>query len=151
MRKTLQAIVITTSVATGGTASAASSATPIATDVSGSSVAWGSCPPIFPGACQMTVLQGDPAKPNSDVVLKVGPGNNLPLHRHSSAERMILLTGELQVKYDGSEAVVLKPLHYAYGPAHLPHVATCTSNVDCTLFIAFEGAVDAEMVSHFGH
>lgn len=98
----------------------------------------------------MTVLQGDPAKPNSDVVLKVGPGNTLPRHKHSSAERMILLTGKLSVKYDGAEAVTLKPSNYAYGPAGLPHVATCKSKVACTLFIAFVGPVDAELVADGG-
>ena len=151
MKTTLEIAIAAFALTSMGTASAAEPAAPFATDVSGSSVVWGGCPPIFTGACQMTVLQGDPSKPNPDVVLKVGPGNTLPLHKHSSAERMILLTGELQVKYDGSEAVILKPSHYAYGPAGLPHVAACVSDVACTLFIAFEGAVDAELVSHPAH
>jgi quercetin dioxygenase-like cupin family protein len=120
---------------------------PLAVDVTAPSVAWGGCPPIFTGACSMTVLQGDPAKPNSDVVLKVGPGNTLPRHKHSSAERMVLLSGTLQVTYDGSPTVTLKSGHYAYGPANLPHVATCKSKASCTLFIAFEGPVDAELVT----
>lgn len=95
----------------------------------------------------MTVLQGDPAKPNADVVLKVGPGNTLPRHKHTSAERMILLKGTLQVTYDGAAPVTLKPGDYAYGPAGLPHVASCKSKVPCLLFIAFEGPVDAELVA----
>lgn len=99
----------------------------------------------------MTVLQGDPAKPNSDVVLKVGPGITLPRHKHSSAERMILLKGTLQVTYDGAKPVTLKPGNYAYGPAGLPHVASCKSKVPCVLFIAFEGPVDAELVSDGKH
>lgn len=151
MRKTLASALVVAALAGMGAASASAPATPIATVVSGPSVKWGGCPPIFPGACQMTVVQGDPSKPNSDVVLKVGPGNTLPRHKHSSAERMILLTGKLRVKYDGAEAVTLKPTNYAYGPAGLPHVATCTSRVACTLFIAFEGPVDAELVSGAEH
>lgn len=95
----------------------------------------------------MSVLQGDPGQPNSDVVLKVGPGNALPRHKHSSAERMILLKGKLHVKYDGAPAVTLYPSNYAYGPAGLPHVATCQSKVPCVLFIAFEGPVDADLVA----
>jgi hypothetical protein len=31
---------------------------------------------------------------------------------------------------------------YAYGPAKLPHSASCISSVPCVLFIAFESAVD---------
>lgn len=134
-----------------GTALAHAPAAPIAVDVTAPSVTWGGCPPIFPGACSMTVLQGDPTKPNSDVVLKVGAGNTLPRHKHSSAERMILLSGILQVTYDGAANVTLKRGHYAYGPAGLPHVAKCISKVPCTLFIAFEGPVDAELVTGTAH
>lgn len=138
-------------VSFAGTSMANTRSTPLAIDVSAASVTWGGCPPIFPGACAMTVLHGDPTKPNSDVVLKVGPGNTLPRHKHSSAERMILLKGTLQVTYDGAKTVTLKPGNYAYGPAGLPHVASCISKVPCTLFIAFEGPVDAELVSGGGH
>jgi quercetin dioxygenase-like cupin family protein len=151
MRKSMATALVVVSLTGLGVAAASTPAAPITMDVSGSSVKWGGCPPIFPGACQMTVLQGDPSKPNSDVVLKVGPGNTLPRHKHSSAERMILLTGKLRVKYDGVQEVILKPSNYAYGPAGLPHVATCTSKVACTLFIAFEGPVDAELVTGGDH
>ena len=44
-------------------ASAEAPTAPLATVVTSSGVKWGPCPPIFPGACAMTVLQGDPAKP----------------------------------------------------------------------------------------
>jgi len=40
------------------------------------------------------------------------------------------------------------PGEYAYGPAKLPHEATCTSTTPCVLFIAFEGPVDA--LAHAG-
>lgn len=150
MRKTLAIALIALGASVGGAAAASDMAKPLAVDLSGAAVQWGGCPPIFPGACQMTVVQGDPAKPNSDVVLRVGPGNTLPRHKHSSAERMILLTGTLTVKYDGADAVTLNPSNYAFGPAGLPHVATCTSKDACTLFIAFEGPVDAELVAGAG-
>lgn len=104
---------------------------------------WGPCPPIFPEGCQIGVLQGDPAAPNADIFLRVPAGLGLPAHSHTSAERMILVSGELQVKYLGAPAVTLRPGHYAYGPATLPHDAKCISDDTCTLFIAFEGPVDA--------
>ena len=113
-------------------ASAQGQAAPLAINVADPSVKWGPCPALFPGACEITVLQGDPSKPNADVVLRVGPGYTLPRHKHSSAERMILLEGELRVKYDGSDAVTLLPSTYAYGPAGLPHEGVCTSSTACT-------------------
>lgn len=129
-----------------GVALARSSTAPLAVNYADPSVKWGRCPPIFPRACEIAVLQGDPASPNADVLLRVEAGYVLPRHKHTSAERMILLEGEMRVKYDGSEAVTLTPSTYAYGPAGLPHEAVCTSASRCTLFIAFEGPVDAEVV-----
>ena len=104
---------------------------------------WGPCPSIFPEGCQIGVLQGDPAAPNADIFLRVPAGLGLPAHTHTSAERIILVSGELRVKYLGAPPVTLRPGHYAYGPAALPHDATCISSETCTLFIAFEGPVDA--------
>jgi quercetin dioxygenase-like cupin family protein len=56
---------------------------------------------------------------------------------------MILVTGELNVQYQGAPATVLTTGEYAFGPAGLPHKANCVSSDACTLFIAFEGPVDA--------
>ncbi len=109
---------------------------------------WGPCPAIFPSGCEIAVLHGDPAKPNADVFLKVAGGKALPAHTHASAERMVLVSGELDVKYQGAAKTTLTPGEYAYGPAKLPHEATCRSSTPCVLFIAFEGPVDA--LAHAG-
>lgn len=119
------------------------SALPLATQATDAKLTWGPCPPIFSGDCNIAVLNGDPAKPNADVFLRIGGGMTLPVHRHSSAERMILVSGRLRVDYRGAPPVTLMPGSYAYGPAGLPHLAVCLSKQRCTLFIAFEGPVDA--------
>ena len=108
-----------------------------------SNLQWGACPPIFPAGCQIAVLHGNPAQPNADVFLRVPGGATLPAHSHTSAERMILVEGKLSVRYKGAAAEILTPGEYAYGPASLPHEATCQGDKPCTLFIAFEGPVDA--------
>ncbi len=116
---------------------------PLAIDPSGKSVKWGSCPPIFGKGCEIAVMQGDPSLPNADVVLRLQPGVRLGWHRHSSAERMVLVSGQLRVEYAGSKPATLKGGHYAYGPAGLAHQAACAGSAPCILFIAFEGPVDA--------
>lgn len=108
-----------------------------------SALQWGPCPAIFPTGCQIAVLNGDPSKPNADVFLRVPGGYTIPAHSHTSAERMVLVEGQLTVTYKGAAAAALKPGVYAYGPAKLPHEAKCAGNKPCTLFIAFEGPVDA--------
>lgn len=104
---------------------------------------WGPCPPFMPEGCALAVLHGDPTKDNLDVFLKVPGKSTIPLHWHTSAERMILVAGELQVTYDGQPTTVLKPGTYAYGPAKRPHQAVCASSDPCILFIAFESPLDA--------
>jgi quercetin dioxygenase-like cupin family protein len=104
---------------------------------------WGPCPPFLPKGCGIAVLHGDPAKDNVDVFLKVPAKSVIPKHWHTSAERMVLVAGELHVTYDGQKQTVLRPGTYAYGPAKKPHKGYCASNVPCVLFIAFESPLDA--------
>lgn len=104
---------------------------------------WGPCPPFLPKGCGIAVLHGDPAKDNLDVFFKIPAKAELPLHWHTSAERMVLVAGELHVTYDGQKTAILKPGSYAYGPAKRPHKGVCASAVPCVLFIAFESPLDA--------
>ena len=116
---------------------------PLAIRANDINLKWGSCPPIFSGDCAIAVLHGDPGRPNADVFLRIGAGTAMPTHRHTSAERMVLVRGKLRVHYRGAPAAMLAPGDYAYGPAGLAHSATCLGKQRCILFIAFEGPVDA--------
>ena len=104
---------------------------------------WGPCPAFMPEGCEIAALQGDPAEPNADVFFKLPGETTAPEHWHTSAERMVLVAGEMQVTYEGQDAVALAPGTYAYGPPELPHTAECVSAEPCVLFIAFEEPVDA--------
>lgn len=104
---------------------------------------WGPAPAFMPKGTQLTVLHGDPAKNNADVLLKIPAKTPMPSHWHTSAERMILISGELHVTYVGQTKAVMKAGSYAYGPPKLRHDAVCVSDVPCVLFIAFESPVDA--------
>lgn len=114
----------------------------LAIAASAAELKWGPCPPGMPQGCEIAVLHGDPAKPNADIFLRVPGGSAIAPHWHSSAERMVLVSGRLEVRYQGSAAATLTPGTYAYGPAKRPHRADCRSAEPCTLFIAFEGPVD---------
>lgn len=104
---------------------------------------WGPCPAFLPEGCAIAVLQGNPAEDNADVFFKVPGKSMIARHWHTSAERMVLVSGELHVTYDGQDTVILRPGTYAYGPAKLPHRAVCESDTPCVLAIAFESPVDA--------
>jgi mannose-6-phosphate isomerase-like protein (cupin superfamily) len=103
---------------------------------------WSPCPPGLPEGCTLAVLHGDPARPNADIFLKLPAKSTIAEHSHTSAERMVLISGELQVTYKGQPQATLKPGAYAYGPARINHSGTCVSAAPCVLFIAFEQPVD---------
>lgn len=106
-------------------------------------LAWGLCPPFLPAGCEIAVLHGDPSLPNVDIFFKVPAGSIIPSHTHTSAERMVLVSGQMEVTYEGQPPVTLNVGSYAYGPASKPHAAACAEGAPCVLFIAFEAPLDA--------
>ena len=117
--------------------------TPLAIAFDDAKLAWGPCPAFIPAGCQIAVLHGDPSRQNADIYFKVPGDFRIPRHWHTSAERMVLVSGEMVVTYEGKPAVTLKPGMYAFGPAKVAHEATCAKGDPCVLFIAFEQPVDA--------
>ena len=104
---------------------------------------WGPCPPFMPKGCSIAVLHGDPSKDNLDIFFKVNANSDIPNHWHNSAERIILISGNLEVTYKGEKPQTLKAGSYAYGPSKKPHKAKCGDAGPCILFIAFEEPLDA--------
>lgn len=106
-------------------------------------IEWGPCPAFFPETCRIGLLNGDPAQPDADIFFKLPSDTAVPTHTHTSAERMVLVSGRLEVDYEGQDPVVLTPGTYAWGPPELPHSARCLEGDACVLFIAFVEPVDA--------
>lgn len=119
----------------------------LATRHTDESLEWGPCPEFFGDGCHIAVLHGDPSKPNTDVFFRLTGGKSFPAHRHTSAERMVLVAGAMDVIYEGQAPAQLKAGTYAYGPAQRVHHGQCVSEEDCVLFIAFEEPVDAFLVA----
>ena len=140
-------VLATAMIPSFSSASAATGERALATALNDPALQWGPCPPIFPKGCQIAVLHGDPARPDADIFLRVPGGYRIPAHKHTSSERMVLVSGKLKVRYQGMPAAILRPGSYAFGPAGMPHNGTCLSVQPCTLFIAFDGAVDGEAFS----
>jgi quercetin dioxygenase-like cupin family protein len=122
----------------------ASDETALAFSYEDSALKWGPCPAFIGEGCQIAVLHGDPAKENLDIFFKVPADFTIPHHWHTSAERMVLVSGKLRVTYDNQESEVLTKGMYAYGPSKHPHTAYCEKGDEpCVLFIAFEEPIDA--------
>tara|TARA_R110000868_G_scaffold257575_2_gene514753 strand:- start:3309 stop:3791 length:483 start_codon:yes stop_codon:yes gene_type:complete len=104
---------------------------------------WGPCPSFMPEGCTISILHGIPSNNNLDVFFKVPANYVIPEHWHNSAERMILVSGELHVTYEGEKEQIMTVGSYAFGPSTKPHTAKCGDKDPCVLFIAFEEPLDA--------
>lgn len=116
---------------------------PLAKTIADKDISWGPCPKIFPQGCEIGVLQGDPQKKDTDIFLRVPGSYIIPPHSHTSAEHIVLIAGNLEVKYQGHATINLKPGTFAYGPAKLAHQAKCIGAETCVLFISFDLPIDA--------
>lgn len=106
-------------------------------------VTWGACPEFLPEGCGIAVLGGDPAGRDADVFFRVPGGATIPLHYHSSDERIVLVGGRLRVTFEGQPPMLLEPGQYARVAGRAAHSAVCESAEACVLFIAFDGPLDA--------
>ncbi|MGV7235355.1 MAG: DUF4437 domain-containing protein [Nitrosomonadaceae bacterium] len=107
------------------------------------SIKWGPCPAFIPKGCEIAVLKGNPSKNNLDIFFKVPGDFHIPYHNHTSQERMVLVSGTLDVTYDNHKKSTIKTGNYAFGPAKLPHSAYCHKGDDCVLYIGFVAPLDA--------
>ncbi|MCW8108419.1 cupin domain-containing protein [Alteromonas ponticola] len=104
---------------------------------------WMPCPDFIPEGCEISILRGKPTAPNLDIYFKVPGDFKIPRHLHTSQERMVLVAGTLEVKYDNHEKLTVNAGEYVYGPAKLPHSAYCHKGEQCVLYIGFVAPLDA--------
>ena len=69
----------------------AQSTAPLVFAANDKGIQWGPCPGFLPKGCEIGVLHGDPAKPNVDIYFKVPGKSKIAAHKHTSAERMVLV------------------------------------------------------------
>ena len=119
--------------------------TSFATTIDNKDLKWLPAPDFFPG-CSFTILHGDMSKPNLDFFFKIEANTEVVNHTHNSPERMILISGDLEVEYEGEKPVVLKAGSYAYGPAGKPHKAKGLDNGPGVLFVAMVDPFDAKPI-----
>jgi mannose-6-phosphate isomerase-like protein (cupin superfamily) len=107
---------------------------------------WHPAPDFLPD-CTFTVLHGEMSQPNLDIFFKIPINTEVASHWHHSQERMVLISGEMEVTYQGEPTQLMKTGSYAYGPAKKPHSAKCLDKGPCVLFIALVAPFDAYPVA----
>jgi hypothetical protein len=126
-------------------------ASPIAVNLSSLKFTPDEDEPCFSGA----TLRGDPSSGPSMEIYRVTRDCTIPMHWHSAAESLVIISGTDVVSAKGLTPVKLRPGGFFFQPARLEGMGTFTRG---TLFVvSFEGPVDVHYVgkpaeeSHSGH
>jgi mannose-6-phosphate isomerase-like protein (cupin superfamily) len=110
---------------------------------------WQAVDPANPGGPAITALWGDPASGPYGALLRVPAGFESPLHRHSSDERVIVISGSSVHWVEGQSretATILRAGDFLMMPAGVNHVSAAASNdEDCLEFITMDGKFDFEL------
>ena len=104
---------------------------------------WAPCGDAFPG-CELAVVQGDPSKGPSDLFVRVPRSSVFPKHWHTSAERIVGVSGQMLINVEGGESFYLTPGMYFYLPGRAVHSARC--DVPCVIFIGLDQPMDITLV-----
>jgi quercetin dioxygenase-like cupin family protein len=110
---------------------------------------WHPVDPSNPGSPTITALWGDPASGRYGALMRVPAGFESPLHRHSSDERVVVISGSSVHWVQGESretATVLRAGDFMMMPAGVNHVSAAASNdEDCLEFITMDGEFDFEL------
>ena len=89
---------------------------------------------------QSVLLWGDPSTGEHAMLRKFPAGFAPPPHRHSAAERVVVVSGTLLVRYAGSQEKKLGPGSYSEIPANMVHAVKCLEDAACVFVLASPGA-----------
>ena len=93
----------------------------------------------FPSV-QSVLLWGDPATGEHAMLRKFPAGFAPPPHRHPAAERIVVVSGTIMVRYAASQEKKLGPGSYSEIPANMEHAVKCLDDAACVFVLASPGA-----------
>ena len=109
-------------------AALAASLLPLTAHAQAPALAWGPAPAVFPAGAKMTVLQGDPSKPEWFTVrLDLPNGYRVQPHFHPTDELLTVISGTFLLgmgdKLDEAKATVLPTGGFGTVAANMHHYA----------------------------
>jgi quercetin dioxygenase-like cupin family protein len=97
-------------------------------------------------AVRTVALWGDPTTGEHGMLRKFAAGYAPPPHVHPSAERVIVLSGTIAVRYKGSSEINLGPGSYSEIPANVEHAVKCAETSECVFALISPGPFAIKMV-----
>ena len=104
---------------------------------------WTDLDPTGAPGIKIVDVWGDHSKGGYGAFLKFPAGFLSPLHTHTHAIRIVVISGTYTHTPDGKSEQRLGPGSYAYQPGgSYKHISGCDKASDCVLFIESTGAFD---------
>lgn len=89
---------------------------------------------------QSVLLWGNPQAGEHAMLRKFPAGYAPPPHKHPSTERVVVISGALEVNSDEAGSRALGPGSYSEIPAGVVHAVKCAAQSDCEFLLAAPGA-----------
>jgi len=105
--------------------------------------------PNLPSCLTMAVEHGDPSKGAFTLLLKFTSGCRVPMHWHTSAEELMLVSGSGKMQMQDGTSSPVDRGGFAYIPPKHPHAFTCATA--CTAFLSGDAAFDIHYVDKSGN
>jgi mannose-6-phosphate isomerase-like protein (cupin superfamily) len=97
--------------------------------------------PAVPGF-SIAPLWGDPNKGAYGALKRVAGGTALGWHTHTSAQKVVAISGTIEFTLDGGKMQELTAGSYVYLPAKAKHHTVCRAGADCVFFEEQPGKTD---------
>jgi quercetin dioxygenase-like cupin family protein len=105
--------------------------------------------PHVPECDKVVPMDGDVHGSSSVTLVKFNQGCTVPMHWHSSGEKLVIVSGTARIETQGNSPQTVKAGDYWSIPAHTYHQITCTT--DCMFYRFNDGPVDLHYVDRAGN
>ena len=105
--------------------------------------------PSLPSCLTMAPEHGDPSKGAFTLLLKFTSGCTVPMHWHTSAEELMLVSGSGKMQMQDGKTSPVDRGGFVYIPSKHSHAFTCVTA--CTAFLSGDGAFDIHYVDKSGN
>jgi quercetin dioxygenase-like cupin family protein len=91
---------------------------------------------------ESAVELGDPRLGRSTLILKAPAGCEIPWHRHTAEEQILMISGTIKTEMTGHAPTELGAGGFAVMPGHMAHQFVCKGSEPCLMFLTFDRAYD---------
>ncbi len=114
--------------------------------IAAADLAWADLDPDGAPGVQLAPLWGDPANGAFGAFFRLPAGFAAPLHTHTHAMKVVIVSGTYIQEPDGAEVFRLGPASYLMQPGgDYRHRTSCDTTSDCVFFVESDGAFDMFM------